>query len=424
MTVSRASRLLQHFGTGVLDQIILSGANFVVGFLMIRYTSDSNYGQFVLAQSTLVLLVSAQGAWLSGPLAIVAPRKTPDIKRSMVSSIRISQGRFLRGTSIAALLVPGIGYLLRAWNISIALTITATILAGWTALQREYLRNVLLIYSKPQTMLRADLFYISVLLAGIGLTTYAHKPGAAAWAVATLALAAWAGALAAERALGRDPGWTSADAGPFWAELRSIGLWSVVGAIIYWLFAQSYNYVLAARVGLTAVTNVNAARLVLMPVFVFTLGVNNLLLPMASNWLAEFGLQRLLQRLAILALAIAALDFVYFVPAWFVRGWLIHDLMHKTIIDQDRFLVLWGAVALIFLLREVLQAALYALEQVKSLVWLIGLSAIVSLSLTWFGINWWGTSAALIGQVAGECFNLLGLALVLARRLYLVNSAN
>ena len=178
MSASGLRRLLQHFGIGVLAQILLSGANFVVGFLMIRYTSDADYGRFVLAQSAVMLLVSAQGAWLSGPLIMVAPGKPADIKRTMIGAIKISQGRFLRRASIVALLITVVGYLLRSWSSTIALTIAATILAGWTALHREYLRSVLLIYSRPQTMLRADLFYIAVLLAGIMLATLARVPGA------------------------------------------------------------------------------------------------------------------------------------------------------------------------------------------------------------------------------------------------------
>jgi O-antigen/teichoic acid export membrane protein len=424
MSAGALRRLAQHFGTGVLDQVLLSGANFVVGFMMIRYTSDADYGRFVLAQSTVLLLVSAQGAWLTGPLTMVAPGKSADAKRTMIGVIKISQGRFLRYASGVALLISVVGYLLRSWNSVIALTVAAAIFASWSALHREYLRSVLLIYSRPHTVLGADLFYIAVLLAGIMLATLARVPDAGVCAVVTLALAGWAGYWAAHRALGHDPGWKSSDPKPFWRELRPLGLWSTVGAVTYWLFAQSYNYVLATRLDLTAVTNVNAARLVLMPVFVFTLGVNNLLLPMAANWLAEFGLQRLLRRLALLVAAIAALDFLYLVPAWFMRGWLIQDLMHKTIGGQDRLLVLWATVAVIFLLREVLQAALFAMGRVKSLARLIGVSAAISLSLTWFGISWWGAAAALIGQVAGECFNLLGLALLLSRQVYLGRRAH
>jgi O-antigen/teichoic acid export membrane protein len=416
MSERSVAAILCHFSTGVLDQVIVSGASFIAGFLMIRYTTDADYGQFVLAQSTLLLLVGAQGAWTAGPLAVIAPTKTEETRRTMVGSIKASQRRFLRRLTLAALLIPIAGSMAGIWGVPLALIIAATIFAGWAALERELLRNMLLVYSRPQSMLRADLFYVAALLVGIALSVFANLPSPGLCAVVTLALAGWAGATAANRSLARNPGWVSGDARPFWREFRQVGLWTTVGAVIYWLFAQSYNYVLATRLDLTAVANVNAARLMLMPVFVFILGVNNLLLPLVSNWLAEFGLRRLLRRLVLLTLVIAALTFVYMVPVWIFRRWLIQDLLHKVIGDRDRLLLLWSAVAVIFLMREMLQAPLIALKRVRSMTWLVAVSAAVSLSINWFGITRWGAAAVLIGQIAGECVNLSGLAWLLWRQ--------
>jgi O-antigen/teichoic acid export membrane protein len=419
MKAGTSTRLLRLFGTGVIDQIMLSGASFVAGFVMIRFTSDIAYGQFVLAQSAVLLLVSAQGAWLSGPVTAIAPRKSAEGKRAMVGTLGVSQTRFLRRLAPALLLIPAAGFALSFWSLMVALAAAATILAGWAALQREYLRGVLLIYSRPQAVLQADVVYVLVLLAGIAIALWSRNT-AGPWTIGVLALAAAAGSLAAHRLVAADPGWVSGeDARPYWREIRSLGLWSAVGAVIYWLFAQSYNYVLATRLNLTAVTNVNAARLVLMPVFVFTLGINNLLTPAAANWLAESGLPRMLRRLAVLALVVSLVDLCYFTVAWNVRHWLISDLMHKIIQDQDRLLIFWACIAVIFLLREVLQAALFALKRVKSMAWLIALSAAVSLALMWRGIAWWGAAAVLIGQVAGECVNLAGLTWLLWRQVYL-----
>jgi O-antigen/teichoic acid export membrane protein len=412
MNLARLSHLARYFGTGVIDQVLLSGASFIAGFLMIRFTSDFDYGHFVLAQSAVLLMVSAQGAWLSGPLSAMAPRKSPEAKRMMVGAIRASQSRFLSRAAIGLLLGAAAGYGFGLWDAPTATVVGATIFAAWATLQREYLRSVLLIYSKPEWMLRADLVYVAVLITGIALAAYfGHWAGVCA--IVALGIATCTGATAAYRMLASDPGWVSGEAMPFWRELRPLGVWATVGAVIYWLFAQSYNYVLAERLDLTAVTNVNAARLVLMPVFVFTLGINNLLMPVAANWLAQFELASMLRRLGLLALGIATLDFVYFGLAWTFRHWLVSDVLHKSIGDRDRLLMLWAAIALIFLVREVLQAALFALRQVKSMTWLLALSAIVSLSLMWVGVRWWGAAAVLIGQIAGECVNLVGLALLL-----------
>jgi len=414
MSVRKLGRVLHFFGIGVLDQILLSGVNFIGGFVMIRYTSDVSYGQFVLAQSAVLLMVSAQGAWLSGPVTMLAPAKSAEIRARMIGCLGASQSRLLRRAALALLSIPLAAYLIGIWSAITSLAIAGLVLAGWGALQREYRRSVLLIYSRPQGMLRADAVYVVTLLLGIALAVLSG-PLAGPMAIAALSAAGWASAIVAHRLLARDPGWVSGVARPFWLEIRTIGMWSLIGAVIYWLFAQSYNYVLATRLDLTAVTNVNAARLVLTPVFVLMYGINNLLMPIASNWLAEFGMGRMLRRLALLSALICTIDLLYFAVAWVLRDWLIVDLMHKHIADQDRLLILWGCVALIFLPREVLQSALWALKRVRSMAWLIGLSAAVSLTLMWLGIPRWGAAAVLIGQVAGECENLIGLALLLWR---------
>jgi O-antigen/teichoic acid export membrane protein len=414
MSVRRPGRVLHFFGIGVLDQILLSGVNFIAGFVMIRYTSDVSYGQFVLAQSAILLMVSAQGAWLSGPVTMLAPAKSADIRARMIGFLGASQTRVLRRAALMLLAIPLAAYLTGIWTSITALAVAALILAGWSAMQREYRRSVLLIYTRPQAMLAADAVYVVTLLLGIALALLSRSL-AGPLAIAALCASGWAGAAVAHRLLAREPGWSSGDARPFWQEIRPIGLWSLIGAAIYWLFAQSYNYVLATRLDLTAVTNVNAARLVITPVFVFMYGINNLLMPIASNWLADFGMRRMLRRLALLSALICTINLLYFAIAWTLRDWLIVGLLHKHIADQDRLLILWGCMALIFLPREVLQSALWALKRVRSMAWLIGLSAAVSLTLMWFGIPRWGAAAVLIGQVAGECVNLIGLALLLWR---------
>jgi O-antigen/teichoic acid export membrane protein len=414
MSTRQSGRFLHFFGTGVLDQILLSAANFIAGFVMIRFTSDVSYGQFVLAQSAVLLLVSAQAAWLCGPVVALAPAKSPTVRAQMIGYLGCSQTSFLRRVALSLLAIPLAAFLLRISSAGMSLAVAGTILAGWAAMRRDFRRSVLLIYSRPQAMLGADAVYVAVLLLGIALAMLV-RPAAGVVAIVALGAAGWAGATVAHRLLAVEPGWVSGDARPFWLEIRTIGLWSAVGAMTYWLFAQSYNYVLATRLDLTAVTNVNAARLVLTPVFVFMQGINSLLTPTAANWLARFGLPRMLRRLTVLTILITAIDLMYFAVAWTFRDWLIVDLMHKHIGDQDRLLILWACVALVFLPREALQAALYALKRVRSMAWLIGLSAVVSLSIMWLGIPHWGAASVLIAQVAGECVNLAGLVLLLWR---------
>jgi O-antigen/teichoic acid export membrane protein len=405
--------LLRQFSTTVIDQVLLSAANFIIGFLLIRRTSDIDYGMFVLVQSAVTLLISAQQAWLGGPLAVVAPAKPAAIRRLMIGAVEMSQRRFLRRMSFVALVVPAIGFGLHYWNGLEAIVVAMGIIACWTSLQREYLRGVLLIYARPHSMLRADILYVGVLMGGALLAAYGPKP-AVLWAVTALIAAAMAGAAAARRSLILDPGFEQGDAAVFWREMRPLAVWATVGAMTYWIYNQSYNYVLASRINLTAVADVNAARLLLMPTIVLTVGVKTLLVPTAAAWLAESTIGRLIKRLLLFATGIAALDLVYCLSVWVFRDFLSVDLMHKTINNRDELLLLWALLSLIALYRDLLQTGLFALRQFRSLAMVTAMSAVVSLSIMWVGIASWGPAAALIGQVAGETVNLAGVIVLLA----------
>ena len=89
---AQARRGIAIFRHWRIDQALLSGASFVIGFLMIRYTSGQDYRQFVLV-----------------------------------------------------------------WGAADAFVAAATTLPAWAALQREYLRAVLLVYSRPHSILHADI---------------------------------------------------------------------------------------------------------------------------------------------------------------------------------------------------------------------------------------------------------------------------
>jgi O-antigen/teichoic acid export membrane protein len=330
----------------------------------------------------------------------------------MVGAVESSQRRFLRRGSAVALAVPLVGYFLHYWTLLQAFVVVFGIAACWAALQREYLRGVLLIYARPQAMLRADMINVAVLLVGALIAVYGPSP-TILWAVAALIASALAGEASARRSLAKDPGLATGDAAPFWREMRPLAVWATVGAMTYWIYNQSYNYVLAGRIDLTAVADVNAARLLLMPTIVLTVGVKTLLVPTAASWLAESSVGRLIRRLLVFASGIAVIDVVYCVAVWIFRDTVTHDLMHKTIGNRDLLLMLWAVLSLIALYRDLLQTGLFALRKFKSLAGVTAMSAAASLTIMWWGIKSWGPAAALIGQVAGETINLFGVVVLL-----------
>lgn len=414
MSVIFGGRAVRLFSSAIMDQMVLSGTNFLVGILLIRFCTDHDYGLYVIVQSTLLLVVSMHNSWLSGPLAILTPKLPAEERWQVIGSVKHAQRRWIRIGASSLLALPLLGYASGLLSGLLALVIAAGIVAGWAALRREYLRSVLLMYSRPHTLLGVDSVYAAALLMGVVAAVLIGKQVVVA-AIGALTLASCAGAAAANRSLGVDPGWREPIQVSMWPDIRRLGYWSLLGASIYWFLGQSYSYVLATRLDLAAVANVNAVRLLLMPAFVITIGIASLLTPTAATWYAQIGIHKLVRRLLLFLLAVGLLEVTYFVIVWSARHWLITGALHKQIQDSDRLLLLWAGVALVALFRDVLQCALIAMGRLQSLAWLVGLSAAVALLTMWFGIAWWGAAAVLIGQIAGECINLAGIIYMLRR---------
>jgi O-antigen/teichoic acid export membrane protein len=407
-------RALPLFSAAIMDQVVLSGTNFLVGMLLIRYASANDYALYVLVQSALMLLITVHNSWLTGPLAILTPKLSPDERWQTIGSVKQIERRFLRLVALPLLMIPLLSYLTGQVTGVLAAVIASGIAASWAGLRREYLRSVLFMYSRPQTLLGADLVYAAALLLGVILGLLFARP-VVVGATCALVVAGWAGAAAAHRSLAIEPGWHDEGSVSIWPGIRSLGFWSLLGASTYWFLGQSYSYILAARLGLIAVADANATRLVLMPAMILTIGVASLLTPSAATWYVQIGIHRLVRRLLMFVLAIGLLEVTYFVCVWIFRNWLFVEVLHKHIHERDRLLLLWAGVGIVALFRDVLQCALIAMGRLKSLAWQVGISTAVALPLMWFGTAWWGSSAALIGQIAGELINLAGIILLLRR---------
>ena len=406
------SPALRLFSTAVIDQALLSAANFTVGILMIRYGPGQEYGYYVLAFSTIQLLVSAQGAWMSGPLAVVAPKRTEDERRRMVGALESSQRGFVRRWSLAAAPLPLLGAWIQLWPWHDAWIACATVIAGWMTLRREYMRSVLLIYNRPNSVLALDSLYVAALVC-LALVAALAIPAAGAGAILGLGIAAALGSWHGRRTFGRVTGWQEGSADGVWRDLRPLATWGTLSAMIYWVYTQSYNFVLAGRLDLSAVVDVNAARLMLMPITLLSVGVGGLLVPNAAGWLHHEGLPRLVRRLWGFCAGLVMLALIYIAFIWWCHDWIAREVMREAIGSLQLLLLLWSVLLLTAMVRDVFQAALLALQRFREMAAFTGLAAASALAAMLVLIPKFGAPGALAGMMVGEAISLLGVVLLL-----------
>jgi O-antigen/teichoic acid export membrane protein len=392
---------------GVAIQALLSASNFTVGLLLVRRTSDAQYGYFVLISTVVMLSVILQGSFIQPPLIIRLTRFNREERADLVGGLIRDQSRLLPFIVGAAGLILVVLQLAERLTLPLAVIIVTGTLAVLATLRREFFRLVLFAYSRPNDVLKGDLLYCMLLVAGAYLATLTAF-AAAAMALTLAASALIAGAILS-RVLRRHEAWNpKAPAGKL-REIAHEGSWSSFGGGVHWIFSQGYNYLVAGTLDVSAVAALAATRLLVMPVALLSTGIGSLMLPAASKWMQQHRAQTVLNRLALFATALAAMSACYLLAMWLARDWIFGAVLHKHFADRDVLVVAWSAIAIVTVFRDQLLHFLVARARFRLTSTITLLSAVLSLSISFTAMRSIGVIGALLGLLAGEVANLAGL---------------
>lgn len=400
--------------SAVFSQGLLSAGSFLVGLVLIRSTTDAQYGYYILALNAILLLVSLQNAFFNPPLAIRITRLDRLGRGELVGGLYREQRRLLPALGILSVIVAiGLWYagILDANTGPLAI---ATIAATLTILHREYFRMVLFAHRRPYDVLRTDIFYVVLMVAGVLASILTPAPAVAA--VVTLGLAALASGILLSRTLHRHEPWDIRGTQGILREIAPLAVWSTAGAAIHWTFSQGYMYLVAGTLDVTAVAAIAAIRLLLMPVNLLSTGIGSLMLPLASGWLHRYGAPLLWRRLCLLAAGLAVATLFYFLVLWFFRDWIFAVVLKKQFAQRDELLLLWGSIFLVIVVRDQLVYLLAAQGRFRVLTLLTLASALISLAASYWGMLRFGMAGALAGILIGELINVTGIVLLSFRK--------
>lgn len=403
------------FSSAVIDQALLSAASLIVGLILIRYSTDLQYGYYVLAWTAFLLLVSLQNAFIGPAMVARLTRLEGQARGDLVGGMYRGQRKLVLGVAAAcgvvALMLAVGGKLDRTTGPLLAVSV----IAGLAILNREFFRLTLVAHRRPGEVLRADLPYAVLLIGGAWLATRTPQPAAAA--VAVMGLAALVGSVLLYRAFRRTHFWNYAGAPGMIRQIAPVAVWSVAGAAIHWTFSQGYSYLVAGVLDVAAVAAIAATRLLLMPVNLLSMGIQTTMLPIASGWLMEHSVGTVLRRLSLFGLGVAGAALIYVGVMWLARDWIFATVLRKSFAERDTLLLLWSGIFLLMVVRDQLLTLLVARERFRWLTSLTALTAGLSIAVSIWAMHRYGQVGALLGMLAGEVVNLAGIvALALRER--------
>ncbi len=409
------SRLVQQGALSLVDQAVLSLANFLVGIFLIQNTSKDAYGSYVVAFAVILLLIGVQNAIVTTQMTVLAPGKTDGERDHFCAALATGQ-YLVFGPLAALLLVVAAAGTLTGWLLADQSALIVAV-AGTTmgVLFREFLRGLFFLRLELRAVLALDLLYVLALF--VGLYCAREFAGGALHLLALWMLGV--GSLvsaAAMLSVARLP-WRQSVAGRAKAlrEAWVSGRWALGGVSVTWIQDQSYVYLLSLLAGAASAAEANAARLLLMPVMLLNAGMGRVTMP---RWalLRQEGKRREIERtanriLGILVLVVAVYGGVLVLLQDYAIGWLLSDDYRSV----GGFIVLWGAVVALQVVRSNFSVMLQVYQRFREITIANVVSALAVIGASFALIPGSGVKGSLVALLVGEVL-LTGLLAVLWRR--------
>lgn len=407
--IRRHGFFVRMFSSAILMQALLSGANFLVGMLLIRHTTNAQYGYYVLISISIILMTALQNAYIQPSLVIRLTRAAdnPQERRDFVGSLYRDQRALLPFLAVICIAV-ALGFrMLKVIDSGLLWVVIAGACAVTVTLFREFFRMVLLAYRRPNDVLRGDALFVVVLVLGAFIAVRLPFPAAAT--AAALAVAAVIGGGFQRRSLRKHEAWNADSHSGALKEIYSTGAWAVVGAGIHWSFTQGYNYLVVGVLDVNAVAAIAATRLLMMPVNLISTGVATFMFPTVAGWLSQHRISVVLRRMFIFAAGLVLLALIYLVVLWFLRDWIFTTILKKHFEDRDTLLVLWSVICITMVLRDHLAYTLIAHARFRQMSALAAVCAILALSISYVAMKHYGQPGALMGILTGEGLSVIGI---------------
>jgi O-antigen/teichoic acid export membrane protein len=411
--LGKHTSIVRMFSGAIAIQAMLSASSFFVGLLLVRLTSDAEYGYYVLILATISLVTSLQGSFIGPPMIIRVSKSTHEERANLIGGLLRDQARLLPVLALLPVIFGAFLQIRGRLGFMLALTLIAGAAATITSLRRNFLRSVLFAYRRPNDVLGSDALYCVLLVLGAYAATFTPLP--AATAALTMAFASMLGSYMLTKTLWRVETWNPKAPLGMLREIAPLGAWSAFGSASHWLFSQGYNYFVAGTLGVTAVAALAATRLLVMPVNLLSTGVASLMLPMVSNWTHRFSPPKVFIRLTLASLGLAAMAACYLLIMWLMRGWIFDDILKKQLPDSDLLLELWCVISIVMLCRDQLLHFLVARAKFRVTSTVTLISAVLSISTSLIAMRYLGAPGALVGLLFGELFNVAGIVIFSVR---------
>ncbi|MCJ2132198.1 lipopolysaccharide biosynthesis protein [Methylobacterium sp. E-045] len=271
---------------GIFDQAVVGIGNLAVGLMVLRASTKEEYGLYSLCYMTLIVLNGFSNALFVAQLTVSYHDRPADLRNAFAASLLCGQLLFsvslaLAGLALAVLLPDSI------LSPDMRPLLIVAVLACPVVMAHDFVRGYFFLVERTTSAIALDLILIVGWFTGtVGLGS-GPMPSQSLAALAAFGLAALT-SVGLGLALSRLPlraGWHSAIG--VVATVWDQGRWALGGTAITALQNQGHVYLLGWLGSAKEIAELNAARMLMMPMGLVIIGVGRTLVPAMARQAAE-----------------------------------------------------------------------------------------------------------------------------------------
>ena len=404
-------RLLKDSVASLLDQGMLSALNLALGLVLIRLTTKENYGLYSQLYVAGILIGTLIESVITAPLTTLAPGMEDERRKSFIGHLAWYQRRL---AALLALLSGAIaGGVAGLWQLDphpVALGVAFALYVGCGCL-REFSRSIGFIEGRAVGVLRMDLWFGLALTAGMGALAWAGRMSLPA-VLAVMAVANLAAVSLRPMAGGGDRAGRVEALKAVWQR----GRWSLPGAMLAWLTNYSYLYLTALWLGVAASADLNASRLLLMPVSLLMLAWSRVARPHTARLLRQHDMAAV-RRFTFLSVgAMELVTVVYAALLWLLLPFLETHVLGPKYSGLEPLVLAWGVYFVLYTGRWIGTSLLTSGDRFRMLLASSVLCLVVMVAAAGYALPRWGAWGAVAALAVVELIDLLLVWLVLLPR--------
>lgn len=396
-------------GLSFVDQVLISGFNFLIGVILIRKVEAAQYGYFVFAVSIVLLVVGFQNALVTTQFTVIGPQKDKKDQNRFAAALFIGQYRYWLPLSFGTLFTAFFAADSFANDRQLTTIAMVVAISCLGTLCREFFKSYFFFKLQPQNVLRIDICYIAIVALG-WYFLFSEQSDQHVFVLGALGLASLL-CIFAKPALWPDI--RALKSGEITSALKECwpnGKWALLGVMVTWLQTQCYVYLTATMHGPEHTAIAHAGRLLLMPIALLTASYGRLFRAKWSHTLhASKPMAVFSSAYWVLAFLIAII-IVYAALLYTTKSAVISLLFGEDYHETGAYILLWTLLFIFQAIRSNASLLLQVFEKFRAITIFNAISAVITIALAILLNELLGPSGSVWAMIAGEIILAISLS--------------